>query len=374
MRRPLRVCVATWELQPDSGWGRYSLGLCRGLREHGVDVVVLTDRRTNVAEQARGLAVVACLSSPLGPLDRPIASVWNALQLARHARGADLVHFFVEPYALAAVGGLPWPYVVTIHGTYGVSPLRGNAVLRAAFGRCLRRAAAVVCVSRFTRSRMAEALPLGNLVVVNNGLELPRPSEGSANGAVDGDPVLLGVGALKPRKGYHVVIEALPRIRERYPNVHYYAVGDDGDRRYVSSLRRCIQRLGLERHVTLTGRVDESRLEALYRRADLFVLTPVNSGAAFEGFGLAYLEANAYEKPLVGSRDCGAEDAIVDGVNGLLAAQADSAEVADRVLRILDDRDLAVEMGRRGREMALARDWARVAEEYVALYERVRGH
>jgi glycosyltransferase involved in cell wall biosynthesis len=371
--RPLRVCVVTWQLQPDSGWGRYSLGLVRGLRERGVAVRVLTERRSPPPAELRDLRIIPCLTAPLASLDRPLAVAWNLLHVLRRARGADLVHFFVEPYALAASLVFPRPYLITVHGTYGIAPLRGHALVRRLFARSLRRARAVVCVSRFTRARMTEALPLRNLEVINNGLEPPAGTGDGRWEMGDGGPVLLGVGALKPRKGYHVAVESLPIVRRRYPDVRYFLVGDDGDRRYVDQLRESVSRLGLERNVTITGRIDDRQLDALYRRCDAFVLPPVNSGAAFEGFGLTYLEANAYGKPVVGSLDCGAEDAIRDGDNGLLAPQGDPAAVAERILRLLDDPPAARRMGARGREMALARDWSHVVGEYLALYERALG-
>ena len=56
----------------------------------------------------------------------------------------------------------------------------------------------------------------------------------------------MAAGALKPRKGYHTTLEALPTIRERYPDVHYYLVGDDQDRKYVAGLRETIDRLDLD--------------------------------------------------------------------------------------------------------------------------------
>lgn len=387
MARAPRVCVVTWQLQPDSGWGRYSLGLVRGLREHGLAVRVLAERRSPVVPGLEGVRVIPCLTTPLAPLDRPAAMAWNLAQVARLARGADLVHFLVEPYALAAALLFPWPYLVTVHGTYGVTPLRGNPVTRVLFARSLRRARSVVCVSRFTRSRMAGALALANLKVVNNGLEIPmgRPEgrgpvvvTGRSDGELGdepvlGRPILLGVGALKPRKGYHVTLEALPAVRERYPDVHYYLVGDPSDRKYVDQLQASARRLGLERNVTMTGRVHDARLDALYRGCDVFVLSPVNSGAAFEGFGLTYLEANAYGKPVVGSLDCGAEDAIEDGVNGYLAPQGDSPALATCILRLLDDPAGAARMGERGRKRAHARDWSHVAGEYLVLYEGALG-
>lgn len=373
MARPLRVCVVTWQLEPDSGWGRYSRGLVRGLRERGVDVRVLVERHSPPRRQIEGVRVIPCLSTPLASLDRPLAYAWNLAQVFRRSRGADLVHFFVEPYAMAASLIYPWPYLISVHGTYGVVPLRANPVTRTLFARCMRRARAVVCVSRYTRARVADALPLDNLEVINNGLEPPNRSNGRHDEPIGGDPVLLGVGAVKPRKGYHVAIEALPIVRERYPDVHYYVVGDDQDRKYVARLRETVDRLGLQENVTITGTIDDSRLDALYRRCGAFVLPSVNSGGAFEGYGLAYLEANAYGKPVVGSLDCGAEDAIRPGENGYLAPQNDPSALASCVLSLLDDPHAAARMGERGRQFALGRDWSHVTDEYLALYERAVG-
>lgn len=369
MSRRRRVLVVTWELQPDSGWGRYSLGLVRGLLERDVRLTVLTDRRSEAPPLAA--KVVPCLSSPLAPLDRPLPFAWNLAQVFRHAPGHDLVHFFVEPYAMVASGVFPWPYLVTVHGTYGVSPLRMNPVTRALFTRTMRRAASVVCVSGYTRRRVAEALPLAKLDVVTNGLEPLQAPPAPFTGKIEGSPVLMAAGALKPRKGYHTTLAALPTIRERYPDVHFYLVGDDQDRKYVAGLRETIERLDLTRSATITGIIDDAHLDALYRRADAYVQPAENSGGAFEGFGLTYLEANAYGKPVVGTLDCGAEDAITDGENGYLVPQRDPAAVATAVLRLLDDPAAAQAMGERGRQRALGRDWSRVVDEYLAIYDRV---
>jgi glycosyltransferase involved in cell wall biosynthesis len=366
--KPKRILIVTWELQPDSGWGRYSLGLVRGLLERGHQLTILTTRNTKSPQL--GAPVIPCLSTPLGALDRPASFAWNIAQVLRHAPGHDLVHFFVEPFAMAATTIFPWPYLITVHGTYGVSPSRMNAVTRTLFGRTLTRAASVVCVSNYTRRRMREVWPLDNLDVVTNGFDPLTVPAGNFSGEIVGNPVIMGSGALKPRKGYHTVLEALPRVRERHPDVHYFLVGDDQDRKYVAGLRETIQRLDLGRNATITGRIDEAYLDALYRRADAFVLPSENSGAAFEGFGLAYIEANAYGKPVIGTLDCGAEDAIDDGDNGLLVPQRDPEALATAILRLLDDPAAAQVMGERGRRRSNSRDWSHVVDEYLALYDR----
>jgi len=206
--------------------------------------------------------------------------------------------------------------------------------------------------------------------VVTNGFEPLTVPAGEYQGKILGSPVIMGSGALKPRKGYHTVLEALPEVREHYPDIHFYLVGDDQDRKYVAGLRESIERLDLARNATITGRIDEAHLDALYRRADAFVLPSENSGAAFEGFGLAYIEANAYGKPVIGTLDCGAEDAIDDGDNGLLVPQRDPEALATAILRLFDDPSAAQAMGERGRARSNSRDWSHVVDEYLALYER----
>ena len=120
-------------------------------------------------------------------------------------------------------------------------------------------------------------------------------------------------------------------------------------------------------------RAYDAYLDALYRRADVYVQPAENSGGAFEGFGLTYLEANAYGKPVIGTLECGAEDAITDGENGYLVPQRDPAAVAGALLRLLADPAAARLMGERGRQRALSRDWSSVVGEYLEIYRRVLG-
>ena len=151
----------------------------------------------------------------------------------------------------------------------------------------------MVCVSRFTRDALLARLPLTNVAVIHNGHDAsPDGPTERDRVVVDGRPLILGVGALKPRKGYHVALRAVAALRQRFPQLRYYLVGDVSDRAYVDRLRRDIAELGIEQQAVITGPVSDSRLRAFYRQADLFLLTPVNSGQTFEGFGIAYLEAN----------------------------------------------------------------------------------
>jgi glycosyltransferase involved in cell wall biosynthesis len=367
----MNLLLVAEALGAQDGWASSARGLLLGLTSRGVRAKVVLDRRA-VPDALAGVTAIPCLSSPLGALDRPSAIAWNALQLLRHSRGADLLHFMVEPYATAALpAGLP-PHCVTVHGTYALSPFDDGPLTRALYATALRRADRIICASRFTRDALLSKLQLGNVTVIHHGHELQSADDGddTDQSRLEGRPIIIGVGALKPRKGYHVSLRAIARLKDRYPQLRYYMLGDDADRKYVSRLRADIKELGLEQHAIIHGPVEHARLPAYYRQADLFLLTPVNVDHRFEGFGIVYLEAGFFGKPVVGSYGCGAEEAVEDGANGLLAQQGDDRAIAERAATILGDLALAARLGQAGRQRAERQTWNAVADQYLEVYEQ----
>jgi glycosyltransferase involved in cell wall biosynthesis len=358
------------DLESSNGWGSYARGLAEALIARGVQLRILVSRH-HANSSIDGAEVISCLTSPLAPLDRSAAIAWNAVQTARWRGNANLIHAIVEPYALGVHTPGALGHIMTLHGTYAVAPFREGPITRWAFGRALRSARGVVCVSQYTRSRLLEKIDLPDVRVVPNGARLPRETEPVARTA--DRPLLLGVGEVKRRKGYHVTIEAVALLKDEFPSIKYAIVGDTGDRRYVESLRQQISDLGLERHVSLEGRVPDDQLKKLYREATVFALTPVNTGVAFEGFGLAYLEAGAYGLPVVGSLGCGAEDAIADGKSGYLVPQESPDEIAARIRALLLDPEGARALGEYGQEHAQSFAWDRVAESYLDVYHTALG-
>lgn len=381
----MKVLFVAETLEPRDGWASYSLGLLQGLLSLGVRARVLLDRRA--PPPTPPVEWIACLSSPLAALVRPEAMLWNAAQIVKHRGQSELLHWLVEPYLTAAVPGLLPPYCVTLHGTYAVSPFRERWPTPWLFRRALRAARRVFCVSTYTSEAVSAQVRLENLEVIHNGHAWPvaapemtppqpLPDAGRGDRGDRGEPsgpCLLGVGALKERKGYHVALKAVARLQKRYGNICYRIIGDDSDRKYVDHLRELIAQLGLERNVEMLGKVDEATLRTSYEKADAFVLAPVNSGQSFEGYGIAYLEAGAHALPVVGSAGCGAAEAVDDCETGFLAPQGDDSALAEHIARLLDDRALAARLGENGRRKAERQRWEQVARRYLEAYERCLG-
>ena len=98
-------------------------------------------------------------------------------------------------------------------------------------------------------------------------------------------------------------------------------------------------------------------------------MASINRGWRFEGFGLTLLEASAAGLPVVGARGNGSEDAVDDGLTGLLVPQEDvESGLAAALVTLLTDRALAARMGDAGRAKAATHTWAQVAGQMRALY------
>lgn len=119
------------------------------------------------------------------------------------------------------------------------------------------------------------------------------------------------------------------------------------------------------------GNVTEDEKVDLLQRARIFLHTPVRAAdGGFEGFGIVYLEAAACGVPSIGTLECGAEDAIDDGITGFLVApEVEAVEAA--LLRLANDAELRARFGAAGKERARRSTWADNARAVLALYDDV---
>jgi phosphatidylinositol alpha-1,6-mannosyltransferase len=172
-----------------------------------------------------------------------------------------------------------------------------------------------------------------------------------------GRRVLLSVCSLAEKnefKGVDTVIRALPTILKAQPDVQYVVAGEGELRHKLTSLAL---ETGVAENVTFTGEISDAELAELYRGCDVFVLPSRGQGRSGteggEGFGRVYLEAALAGKPVVGSRCGGAAEAVLHGKTGFVVDPDSGTEVADALLAILQDPELAARMGSAGKTWAL---------------------
>lgn len=285
--------------------------------------------------------------------------------------------------ALLAARRLSVPYVVTAHGMELLVAPRG--VSGRLYTTVLKGAARVFAVSSATASLVQRSgIAPHKVVVVPNGVTAERfhTSEETVRlGAaltdrlgLGGKKVLVTLGRLVPRKGHEAVLEALVQVRQVRPDVRYLIVGQGP---LEEKLRGLVSRLGLGQTVRFLGEVTEDEKAALLQACDLFIMPnrdiPCSDGRLdTEGFGIAFLEASACAKPVIGGRAGGAKEAIVDGETGLLVDPHNPGAIRDAILRLLSDEGLARSMGEKGRERVIAEfQWSKLGALYLETLERI---
>ena len=141
-------------------------------------------------------------------------------------------------------------------------------------------------------------------------------------------------------KGVDMAIQAFSRIASKFPEVDHVIVGDGDDR---PRLERLAFDLGVGNRVHFRGERPWPELLELYADCDAVVLP-----SRKEGFGLVFVEAMAFSKPVVGGAHGGTPDIIEDGASGFLTRYGEAEALAEVLGRLLSDETLRSEMGRRG--------------------------
>ena len=214
-------------------------------------------------------------------------------------------------------------------------------------------AARVICVSNYTRSLvLAGGVKSAKTTVIYNGFDL-REIQSFREHSFQGrfprvdtafhtdSPSILSVSRLSEWKRIDRIIEAMPRVVSKIPKARYIVVGSGEDEEYLkglaasSSVRESIMFLG-----PLTG---DEKFEC-FDRCDIFALTSEG-----EGFGIVYMEAMGFGKPVIGGRSSGTLEAIADGENGLLVDSNNVEEIADAIVELLENPDEARRLGENGR-------------------------
>ena len=203
-------------------------------------------------------------------------------------------------------------------------------------------------IARTVEAQYGIALPLERTSILPLGMapREARPAE------LPGELNLLFVGRLERRKGVDVLLAVAPQLLERYPGLHLTLLGDDS--LVEAEDGRTFRQAFEARHaaapwmarVHFEGKVPDERLFACLAGCDFFV-----APSRFESFGLIFLEAMMFAKPVVGCRAGGMPEIIVEGETGLLAEPGDEPSLLQCLDRLAADASLRDRMGRRGLEV-----------------------
>ncbi len=210
----------------------------------------------------------------------------------------------------------------------------------------------IICISRAVETFVTvdEGIRKIKTCLIYNGVDFPvsidadrcrrevRNSLGIDAAAI----VITVVASLTANKGHRLLLEAFAQVFRTHPTVRLAIVGGGPLRQEIEAAAR---KLAIDQSVSLLG-VRNDVFELL-RASDIFVLPSQNR----EGLGVALIEAMAAGLPVIGTNLGGIPEIIVEGENGFLVAPGSPGQLADALVKLVDNQGLRVSMGRRGREL-----------------------
>ncbi len=186
---------------------------------------------------------------------------------------------------------------------------------------------------------------------------------------------VLFVGRLEKRKGITDLFEAIPRVVEKVPQARFIFAGDDNSQHdgFQSQSGMDYPTYFADRHakyraaVSFLGAVHDDDLQRLYQSCDLFV-----APSLYESFGLVYVEAMNYAKPVIGCHAGGIPEVVDDGVTGLLVPPQEPKALAEAIISLLSAPARLREMGMAGRGQVLTRfSYLQMARDFERVYRSV---
>jgi PEP-CTERM/exosortase A-associated glycosyltransferase len=326
-----------------------------------------------------------------GPLDERLThTVSAAVDLAYRVRPA-VVHA-ASDFQNALVGiqvgrALGVPVVYEVRGFWEESWLAGREATardsdrfvgrRNLELRCMLGADRIVTLSDGMKKHIvALGVPENKITIVPNAVDVnvfhpvaPDRTLATELGLEPGAPLLGYVSTFFEFEGIRHLIAAVAELLGRGRCVQALLVGDGPVRPMLEALAR---ELGVDRHVTFTGKVPHREILSYYSLIDVFVVPRTKDSVSQLVTPLKPLEAMATARALVASDVAALRDTVIEGVTGLLFKPEDARDLADVVEPLLEDPERRAELGDAARRwVSLHRNWRSNGERYSRLYEEL---
>ncbi len=317
---------------------------------------------------------VEMMSYPLfehQPYDLALAT---KMATVARAEKLDLLHVhYAIPHSISAILARESikhiryvPVITTLHGT-DITLVGADRSYLPITRYGLQQSDGVTAVSRFLKKATIETFDFDDIEVIPNFIcqlhykrlpDSPLRTELAPNG----ERLLVHVSNFRAVKRPVDCVEILARVRKAGVEARLVMVGDGPER---SACAYRAEQLGMNGHVVFVGK--QSNISDYLGVADVFLLP-----SELESFGLAALEAQACEAPVVATRIGGIPEVVTEGETGFLSDVADVDKMAKDTLRLLANEDLRRSFGEAGRRLAVERySTEKIIPQYIAFYEKI---
>lgn len=240
------------------------------------------------------------------------------------------------------------PYALYFHGKgFSAYCSSGNLFFKYLVKTILSKSLGGIVLGESLKNDVNLIIPNNQLYVLPNSIPDTDLENDNFKRKGDGRIVVLFLSNLIPSKGPMEFLQMAKRVVEKYKNVKFVLAGPRRSDDFFSQLKDYIKNEGLTDFVEVPGGVYGTEKEKLFINSDIFVFPTYYDR---ETFGLVNLEAMQWGLPVISTQEGAIPDIVHDGINGFIVNPKDIDQLADRVLRLINSRDLRHKMGKAGRE------------------------
>lgn len=371
----MNIGITVYPTYGGSGIVGSELGRELAERGHNVHFIssFLPTRLTELSDRIH-FHEVEMMSYPLfehQPYDLALAT---KMATVARAEKLDLLHVhYAIPHSISAILARESikqkryvPVITTLHGT-DITLVGADRSYLPITRYGLQQSDGVTAVSKFLKQATIETFDFDEIEVIPNFIcgkyylrtpESPLKNELAPNG----ERLLVHVSNFRHVKRPVDCIEILARLRNGGTDARLVMVGDGPE---LSAVRYRGEQLGMNGSVIYVGK--QANIADYLGVADIFLLP-----SELESFGLAALEAQACEVPVIATRIGGIPEVVNDGETGFLSDIGDIEKMSSDAATLLRDEDLRRSFGEKGRELAISRySTQKIIPQYVAYYERI---
>lgn len=365
-----------WFPEESGGLNRYYFGSSHHLPKAGVDIQgLLTGSEQIVNTTQQPIEIFAPTEAPLLNRWRGIRNSVKQLDLSEY--DAVVTHFAL--YTLPILDRISdLPLVFHFHGPWALeSSAENQRVLNVKLKKTLeqivyRRAICFIVLSQAFKNLLHEqyGVPLNKIHVVPGGVDLEQFETKSTRiearaelGWEQERTIIFCVRRLAKRMGLENLIQAIARVRDRYPDVLLYIAGKGA---LAETLEAQIAELNLTDNVRLLGYVPDEQLPTAYRAANFSVVPTVS----FEGFGLIIIESLLAGTPVLGTPVGGIPEILQPFCADLLFEDASVDKLAEGLIEVLSQKRQLPSSEACQAYVANNFSWSVIAPQIKSVYER----
>lgn len=326
------ILILSSEFPPlPGGIGNHALHLALSLQKEGKEVTVITDQRSKKIDD--DIVFDAPLPIKVQRIKRHSmvlftywSRIFQTIKTVNPNKKITLISSGKFSLWLGAFVKLLFSRSKCVAVIHGSEIYAGGTLSKRITKWSLSQFDSLVAVSEFTKNLALETNPNLKITVINNGFAFPEMENNNPNFVLKGNPAIVTVGNVSYRKGQQNVINALPLLKEKYPEIHYHIIGIPTEKNTFEALAKSLH---VHKNVIFHGAMSNHDLKQVVSSSKVFfMLSDHLKNGDVEGFGIAVLEANFLGLPAIGSKNSGITDAIKEGCSGKLVNPHDTTEIA----------------------------------------------